>query len=613
MLTIVAQREAPDSLEARTARITKDYGRELRRLAKRRESITSVSPYLVAVVAVADSWLYENGVLCHIHDRQLRILDLHNSQSTEIVVDIRRLLDEAIKESRPCRKYKFQLLHFAHDLVSCLYSHANPDVESWLLVFNAREGRIVTKKPLCSSFKLFVRNNAKFLCYGAYSLEGRSGSRIWTVQGFDLTTKTWLSQKLHLPEPLGSDVGSTVCFEIIDGFLYSVSTQTSLEDEEGDWMSFYTCFRFPLAQEGLEAVQHAPREQLWRRCHFEGPIDDGWSFLRLFKDEQTSQITVVESRKEWLSKSSSSRRTYYTTRVVFPDVGGQNQDGAAKVPPSEMAHQTESFKPPTVDFPSPPSRDPHLVHPGDDGSKRVMHTLTKSPVRLYHVPTQTFMDLVDDSSSFDPSSLRLRIRAGSRRRWTAVESEEQNSASEKRHVSPDTFDQEVANLYKQEDVILWPPEPNPAEPDAALAALHRVVTPPGHYGSIRGVGDDRSIVYSIEGAGKTTAVVFLAFDSAIRLKGIQPYPGNSTRGLSNDQTRNGMMPKATQSYSGEGGHKNTQRLESASGPNGTKNGNTALAFPSGSLWPVGGGNSCQWRKQEAAMYQDIAVGFHFSA
>jgi len=608
VLTVVAQNEAPDSLEARTARVTKRYDRELRRLVKRREAITSVSPYLVAVVAVADSWLYENGILCHIQDRRMRILDLHNSQSTELVIDIRGLLDEAVHESRPCRNYKFQPLYAAHGLVSCLYSHANPDTARWLVVFNAREGRVITTKYLPSSFKIFVRNNDKFLCYGTYSAGGHDGSRLWIIRAYDLTTNEWLSGKLDLPEPMGSDMSSTVCFEVIDGFLYGVSSQTSLEDEEGDWMSFYTCFRIPLTHQGLCVVQHAPWGQLWRRCHFEGPIDDRWSFLRLFKDEQTSQITVVESRKEWLSKSSSARRTYYTTKVVFPEIGEHDRDGASSAPLSRATHQTESSKPTEMDLTTAPSRDPHSVHPGDDGSKSIMHTLSKSPVRVYDSATQTFLDLVDDSASFGPDSLCLRIRGGSRRLWTAAESEERNRLPpEKRHVSHDTFDQEIEHLYKQEDVIYWPPKETAADPNAALPALRGVLNPPGHSGQVCGVWDDRSMVYSIGDARKTKAIVFLSFDPAIHLKGVKPYPGNPTRSFSAGPPRNGMVPEGAQS-TGKG-----RGLVSASRPNGTEDVNPGWATLSEPSGPVDGEGPCQWRKSEPAMYRDISVGFHFAA
>ncbi|KAK3943432.1 hypothetical protein QBC46DRAFT_338685 [Diplogelasinospora grovesii] len=164
----ILNKKAPASLEAQTARASKRYSPELRRLFKRREAVSLVSPYLAAIVAVAETWLFENGVLCYIHDRQLRILDLHHSVRSEIVVNIRRLLNEAIMESQASLTYKFQLLYYAHDIVSCLYTHLKPERASWLVVFNARENRILTAPRLASGHKIFVRNNDKFLYYGTH-------------------------------------------------------------------------------------------------------------------------------------------------------------------------------------------------------------------------------------------------------------------------------------------------------------------------------------------------------------------------------------------------------------------------------------------------------------
>jgi len=87
-LTHMPQHKAPGSLEARKAQTSECYAAELRRLVKRREAISSVNPFLVARIADTECWIYENGVLCHVRDRQLRILNLHESQSTEIIIDI---------------------------------------------------------------------------------------------------------------------------------------------------------------------------------------------------------------------------------------------------------------------------------------------------------------------------------------------------------------------------------------------------------------------------------------------------------------------------------------------------------------------------------------------
>lgn len=202
-----------------------------------------MSPFLVAIVGLAKAWIYMNGVLCYTVAKQLRILGLHRAASQEIVVNVYRLLDEAIKQPRTKRKYTFLPLYYSHDIVSCLCTyakHTEVGSASWLVVFNPSTGKIITAKLLESTDKIFVRNNDNFLYYGTNS-NGK-----WVMRGFDLVDGTWLNQTSDIPAEIGSGVDSTVSFGIFNGFFYGVSNQTSLEAVVVDWVSYYTCFRFPL-------------------------------------------------------------------------------------------------------------------------------------------------------------------------------------------------------------------------------------------------------------------------------------------------------------------------------------------------------------------------------
>ena len=89
-----------------------------------------------------------------------------------------------------------------------------------------RKEEILATLRLGAYSKIFVRITENFLCYGVLR-RGR-----WTVGGYNLDSKTWLKQKLELPEGIGSEVGLTIAFEIFDNFLYGVSNQTLLEAEE---------------------------------------------------------------------------------------------------------------------------------------------------------------------------------------------------------------------------------------------------------------------------------------------------------------------------------------------------------------------------------------------
>ncbi|KAK1749948.1 hypothetical protein QBC47DRAFT_407438 [Echria macrotheca] len=610
----ILETKAPQTLEARCARVSNRYPSELRRLVKRREAIAKLSPYLVKIVAVAEQWIYENGVLCHIHDRELRILDLHGSQSTEIVVDIRLMLNKALPESRESVKYTFQPLYYSHGIVSCLYRHTKPSRGSWLVVFNPQDGQILTTLPLESTFKLFVRNNEKYLCYGVYSSASREEGRRWVARAFDLTSTKWLGREIDLPEPIGSDVNSTVCFEIFDGALYGLSSQTSLEAEEIDWMSYYTFFRLPLSDDGLKKIEHAPRRQLWRRCHFEGPIDDRWSFLRLVRDETTSQLKAIESRKEWLARTHSARRTYYTTELSF----SQSYTSAASTPDSGQEYDDESAalcKTNEPDFVTAPPRKPQFVHAGDDNSTALMATLTKTPVRLYHSSCQTFLDLVDDPSPSEPHKQRIRLRGGSRRPWTPDEVEQRKRAVvEPRHQPQDTFDQQIADLYKHEDVVCWPPEQDPSRPNDALDQIYAVLNPPNHSGNITGAWDERSLVYAVEGTKGFRAIVFVSWDPKIYLEGTKPFPSDLRIGNpfcvppEGSDVASSSPPDTAPSGAREGKNKElgTHRHAAQSNICCNVQGSTA------SREAVQGESPERWARSARAMYQDIAMGFHFA-
>jgi len=616
----ILESKAPNTLEAGCARTNRRFAAELRRLVKRRDAISSVSPYLVATIAYAETWIYENGVLCHIKDRQLRILDLHHSGTTEIKVDIRKLLDEAIKESHGLTKYKFQLLYFAHGVVSCLYTHRKHVQSSWLVVFDVRNGKIITTYRLSSTLKIFVRNTDKFLCYGVFLPTGREGIRRWSLGGYDLVLDTWMKQKLDLPENIGSDIGSTIALDIHDDFLYGVSNSKPLEAEEDDWLSYYTCFRIQLGCKGFQTVELAPERHMFRRWHSrEGAIDDRWTFLRISRDQETSQLRVIESRKEWPGHRSSAKRTYYSTNIVFDDGPSANDaylDCVLGLTPTKSAS----------DLPEPP-REPKMVHPGDDASEAIMFTRTKSPVLCYHHACQAFVDLVDDPPELDPGARRIRIRGGARRRRAPRELEERGRAgaaeteTEESHYTlsketepkmpdfPNTFD-EIAKIYENRDVLLWPPEQSLSRPDPALEELHKIMNPPGCLGTIRGAWDERSMVYSIEETGGLHALVFVSWDPALYLEGAKRYPGAPNIGGSSGAIPGSPSPPAMLSHDIKGKSKDQDSgsWHPATEPETTccEDESTAFSVPGSSA------GLPTWQKCVPAMYRTMPTGFHFA-
>lgn len=551
-----------------------------------------MSPYLVAVVAFAHDWLYENGVLCYLVGRlQLRLLDLHGSGSREIVVDLRNLLLAALESSRTRSKHKLKLLYYSHDIVSCLYSQVirgQTRCTNWLLVFRPLDGHIIIVHELDSISKLFVRNNDRFLYYGITTPDGH-GSEQWRISGFDITELTWLDRRLDIPLVIGTEVGSTVCFEIFDGYFYGLSSQRSLEVEEVHWRSYYTLFRFPLAPDGFRNVEEPPDTQHYRRDHrADGPMDDRWTFLRMFKDEATGQLKVVESRNEWPRGHITARRTYYTTVVSFEEAA---KDAAASdTPPAVKTRQGAAL--------TRMPRDPRMVHPGDSSST-LGFTLSKCPVHTYHPASETFIDLVDASASFDPAHQQFRIRGGTRRPWTPSELAQRGPQPPAEDDGErEALLRQIDNLYRSETGIFWPPEQDPTAEDDALADLYAVLNPPGYAGNPRGSWDERSLVYATGGtAGGPQAIVFVSFDPFIYLAGTAAYPGNSETCLPRP------APQGTMRQANENGRSTTARYP-------TLQPDVAPSDPS--LGGLNCASPCAWRTCEPAKYRDIARGYHFA-
>ncbi|KAB5577684.1 hypothetical protein GE09DRAFT_1086942 [Coniochaeta sp. 2T2.1] len=513
----VLQTGSSSALEAQQAHQDHDYARGLRRLIKRREAISSASPFLTAVVAFAESWSYENGVLCHIRERQLRLLDVHYSADKEIVVDIRKLLDEAIPESKGSRKYKFQLLYQAHGIVSCLYTHARPHPAHWLVVFSPTEGKILTTRRLDSVYKIFARSNSDFLYYGVQSDIGDDGFRRWVLEGFDMRQATWFEDSLNLPDTVGSDIDSTICFEIIDGYFCVLTNNTSFE---------------------LDKIGYTPtKRNLFRRQHSEGPIDDRWTFMKIFCDELSGELKILESRKEWLAGNSTATRTYYIKTLHMTErsearrsfSGSDEEEWEDQYAENDRLAQylgtaSKSNKG------RAPSRDPGEVHVGDDGATSVMFTLSKCFIRSYHPSSHTFMDLVDDPHKSDPCGQRIRIRAGARLprarsgqagRSLVVGNLEQD------HMQTQTQEQ-LDNQYEQSGVVYWPPEGR----SRALDYLHNVLNPPGFAGNVQGTWDTRSLIYATggEGNGGVKALVLVSFDPSIYLRGSRSFKHSASVG-----------------------------------------------------------------------------------
>ncbi|KAK2061369.1 F-box domain-containing protein, partial [Colletotrichum caudatum] len=231
---------APYSAEFQNARC-------LRRLVKTQRAIAAAAPYSVALVAQVDEFIYCHGMLCYTDGLEsLRLLHLRESADSEIVINIRTLLQSVLKSDLGDCRYRFRPIYFACGIVSCLCSPPKSKDRSRLIVVDLQQRKLLAALRLASASKLFVRNTREHLYYGTHSLTGDDGSKRWALKHFNIREKQWAPDHLELEDLVGSDIGATVCFEIFDNHFYGLSSLHSFEVYENDWTSYYYGFRLPL-------------------------------------------------------------------------------------------------------------------------------------------------------------------------------------------------------------------------------------------------------------------------------------------------------------------------------------------------------------------------------
>ncbi len=271
------------------------------------------------------------------------------------------------------------------------------------------------------------------------------------------------------------------------------------------------------------------KASLWRRHHIEGPIDDRWNFLRLERDEASGILQVVESRKEWRSGSSSSRRTYYTQELIFPpdndngegpvsDISAITNDNGISIVSQAADNEDNNGagRPEEESGASPDIRLPQNVHPEDD-STYMMFNHRKTAIHSYYSTCSTFLDVIDDPSPDTPDIQRVRIRVGSRQL--------RQSPDIRREPEEDPLypKQGIERLY-QASQEYWPHENNTGEHDSRLDELALVLNPPSYQGNLLGTWDERSLLYATgQDAGRLRMLVFISFDSSIHLAGVKSW------------------------------------------------------------------------------------------
>lgn len=634
-LTLGRQAKIPFSSELiRAQSSNKAFAKAFRRVAKRKEAVATATPYSVSVVGFGDGYVYTNGGLCYVLCDTLRFLDVHKSASSEVVIQIPELLREFLPTAQ--RAGRFRVLYYNDGIVSCLYRHPELEAESYLIVVNVWKRKLLFALALDTAEKIFVRNNSKFLYYGVFTGNAWERCKKWVLRGYHLDHRKWLEQRIHLHDLIGAEIGSTVCFEIHGGYFYALSNQTTPEVEEVDWTSFYHCMRFPVDSPYKNLVEKTDLDtHMWRRQHREGPIDDRWGCLSLSVDEATGELKIVEARKEFRAGASTSQRTYYTTKIVFPEKSIEDTHALSASDPwvsDHFAladlHSSVSSRPASTiigrhelaaltndplaltitssDNPhwlTPQRRLARNVHPGDDG----LLVFFRTPLRYYNLSASAFLDLVDDRPPCSQDTQRLRLRVGSRKLGPPARDENGILMQYKRDRQTRDMTEDLCESYTELPVVFWPPEQDPCEPfDEALDMIYKLLNPPTHVGNVEGTADERSLVYLTGSKDMPRAILLVNFDPAITLRGLQKFRGNRGNDIG-ERTWYGEDVLGNMNDHVWGDERETLALEEQESPKNKEK--KQEGWHSSSQSPT---QEMRWIWTEPAMYMAINRGYDFS-
>lgn len=485
-------------------------------------AVRTANPFLVSLVAVADHFIYANRAICYSFGQgYIRILLLRGRVTEELEINVLQLLlSTDIPDVRKRGAYKFKPIHYSDGILSCLYTRTKNGVSAnWLVVLGTEPPRVLKVHPLTSTIGIFVRNNKRYLYYGTKSEYSADRYKRWVIWGLDLQTGIWTAQRLILCDFVGAEMGSTICFEIFDGYFYGLSSQTMFEPAEDKWNSFYYAFRFLLGHH-ITTQQVLPRPASWRRQATEGPIDDRWSVLELSKDEKSGKVFVFESRKEWLPINSQGQRTCYRKELVFPQLETEGIHGlrgpTGMVPPRDpVGWESEKYY---------EIRRPEDLHVGDNGSSGTTFTLHDSLINSYNTSCRSFVDLVNQPSALSPATQRLRLRI---RPQLPDPSPPVNQGGKPAAQPADSSG--GGRSPSDHEINFWPPDQDPERPDPLLDHLYWLLNPQGPAEEVQWGADERFIVYSPKTStkGQLRAVILISFDPSLHLHGLQKLRGGS--------------------------------------------------------------------------------------
>ncbi|KAI4164410.1 MAG: hypothetical protein LQ342_002057 [Letrouitia transgressa] len=575
-----SQRLCPETREARLASPqNSDYKSVLSSVYNRRRCFADAQPVSAMVLGYGSSFLYRQGFLSYVCGDTIRVLNVHAAAVQESVIRL-DWLSNRVFDVRT-RNPVIQLNHFQSSVLS--FTFGRGQMTRYIVCVDVRDNDVADRLLRVTPFphsKFIIRNDSEFVYVGSHDGLSTTGQhREWIWQGFRFRDDGTALPQLQIPDLAGTDLGQTVLFEIFDDYFYAISNESTFEDDEMDWCSYYHCYRFPVHDPRPKSLH---KIKIWRRQHKEGPINDSWTDLKLHKDENTGALVIVEGRREWSDGKPIQKRTFYHQVVPasFDEQGLQDHDEEQESPEHDDQNQSQNvtYNPaPTTGLSTSNEVDPpylhYMIRDGSQGDvshcenerrhdQKPRHhrlfrnthpeyserppppfvdnvMLAKSKFRTYNLNASAFFDLIIEDP---PHSLRVHqicLRIGSRVRASPLDERglihehEIDQATRKRVDGSE-------ERFTDQGIKIWPPA------NAPVALLNMLNSGPPSYGErtrpgyaqlgeISALADERSVVYLARPSDPAAAVgkvVLVNFDRNVRYrcKGWRPRALKLERG-----------------------------------------------------------------------------------
>ena len=485
------------------------------------------------VLGKGSDFLYRDGVLAYLNKGTVHILDVHGSSDTELVLDLRRVLG-LVSEGQ----YIFRLMHYQDNVLSVLWKLQTNDSPDHLAVFKttliaaSEDRRLLLHTQIPAGQKQFVRHDSKHLISGTYTGTEDSEDDTWKLSYYNLVRGRTSRQRFP-PESFSSaDIGSNIVFEIFDEYFYAITSQITVDAESADPSSYYGGCRYCLSGGSL---QNAEYWRIWRRQQREGPIHDLWTDFSMQQDENSHDLVLNESRREWQDGFSKQKRTFYTEPVNLTTIcefdraykehlelkkaavilQSAEEDEEDCTVESSLAAVPDLMIP---ELSSPHKRSAQHYQPEvyDPYQTEIREfSLANTKYRNYNFSTSAFLEIVMNRQRLDHCpefSGYICIRIGSR---ISKSSELLNGSMH--DTSPTTENALVQpdHMYCDGGIRLWPPVDAPAK-------LHKLLNCSPIVSKLHAISDERSVIFMAPSSDleRNAPIILINFDPKIRFQGL---------------------------------------------------------------------------------------------